>query len=132
MLRYLLFYTLLLLLAASCGTTYVKLGDGAPEYDIYNNGKYIGTGQGKIQRCGPPVQRTITVLDYNGIEVARKEIRRKITVGTVVFAFLPYPTYLSLLFNWKYDREIVIGVEKSTKTKVNNWDGEPNKASAWD
>lgn len=92
MFRHLFFYTLLLLLITSCGTTYIRLGDGAPQYDIYNNGKFIGAGHGQTQRCGPPVQRTITVIDYNGVEVARKEIKRKVTVGTIVFAFLPYPT----------------------------------------
>lgn len=129
--RFIIVICILVSLLSACGTTYIKFGDGENNVNIYKNEKLIGNGSAKIIRNGAPKTITLTGRDDSGKELGRIEIRRKITVGTVLFAFLPYPTYISLLLNWKFDRHVVIPFDEEKKPK-SGWDDEDKKGSAWD
>ncbi|TAE79254.1 MAG: hypothetical protein EAY81_11480 [Bacteroidetes bacterium] len=126
-----IFYVVVFVMLSSCGTTYVQYGDGNNNANIYKNEKLIGVGRAKIVRNGIPLNITLTAKDDAGNELGKVEARRKITLGTVVFAFLPYPTYVSLLFNLKFDRQITIPPNQQNKLPKSKWDDEDN-VSVWD
>lgn len=114
----------------SCGTTKIRVGDGNNNVGIYKDDNLIGNGTATIIRNGIPKVITLTAKDNYGNELGHLEIRRRITIGTILFAFLPYPTYISLIFNWKFDREVVINLNNRPKS---GWDDDDNeKKSAWD
>ena len=124
-------YIVMVVMLVSCGTTYVQFGDGDNQANIYKNNKLIGVGRAKIVRNGPPLRITLTAKDDAGNELGRVEAKRTMTLGTVIFAFLPYPTYVSLLFNLKFNRQIIIPPNQQNKLPKSKWDDE-DKVSVWD
>lgn len=114
----------------SCGTTVISLETKGTGYSIYSNGKFIGTDKAYITRNGWPKGITLTVKDNKGKEIANQFAKRRITFGTILFSIIPYPNYFSIIFNWKFERNInvLIPTEQGDKS---SWD-EDEKKSPWD
>lgn len=120
----------LLFTLVSCGTTVISLDTNKTGYSIYSNGKFIGTDKAYITRNGWPKKITITVEDVKGVEVTKQIAKRRITSGTILFSIIPYPNYISIIFNWKYDRNINISIPQQQSGK-SSWDNDEKK-SPWD
>ena len=120
------------MLFTSCGvgaSSYISTKRG---YDIYINGSYKGREQVRISRTGPPKKALIQIKKGNKI-VGKKELKRKITINTILNALL-----LNILFgliSFQYPKRTYVKPEKTlgksiwSKSKYQNSKGESN--SIW-
>lgn len=130
-LHFLLFFFILIL--CSCGTTRIQLSKNI-KANIYIDGENRGTSPVTITRTGFPTARHVSVKDFKGNEITSITIKRSITTGTILFALIPfYGTIPSLLFNWKYKREIIVPIPAKYKHK-SSWgdEDEIEKEDGWD
>jgi hypothetical protein len=128
-------------LISSCGTTSITLNREVSGAKVYVDGEDHGSLPAKINRTGAPVKKLVRVTDASGNEITSQIIRRKIKAGTVIWGivFLPagYVGLAFFVFDWKFDREIILNVPSDYQPK-SPWD-EPlkkkeqsTKKSSWD
>ena len=112
-----------ILILCSCGTTRIQLSKNI-KANIYIDGENRGISPVTITRTGLPNAKHVSVKDFKGNEITSITIKRKITAGTILFALVPfYGTIPSLLFNWKYKREIIVPIPTKYKHK-SSWGDE--------
>lgn len=129
----LLYFSVLLILLSSCGTSLIKVTGSSRPYAVYINKQFKGmtNSEIKIPRCGLPQKKLIEIKDAKGNIITKEKISRDINGSrfiVAVFAFSPI-----LLFSWEYDKRIEIYIDNSNNNKSNTspWDEEKPK-SPWD
>lgn len=129
----LIYFSVLLILLTSCGTSLIKVTGNTRPYAVYINKQFKGMTNSdiKIPRCGLPQRKLIEIKDTKGNIITREKISRDINglrfiIGLVAF----YPIWL---FSWEYDKKIEIYIDNSNSNDndISPWDEEKPK-SPWD
>jgi len=128
----LIFCALILsLLLSSCGSSRI-ITNQSSDIDIYINGVNFGKNEVKITRSGIP-HKILIEAKYNGQLVGQLTEKRYFTFGTFIVGNCTYG--LGYVFDWKYPLEIIIPINSSNLTQLQNnvqsqWD-KPNESSVW-
>jgi hypothetical protein len=129
----LIYFSVLLILLTSCGTSLIKVTGNTRPYAVYINKQFKGMTNSdiKIPRCGLPQKKLVEIKDTKGNIITREKISRDINglrfiIGLVAF----YPIWF---FSWEYDKKIEIYIDNSNNnnSNTNQWDKEKAK-SPWD
>ena len=88
-----------------CASTRVTSDD--PNAEIYFNDNYLGVGEARIDRVGPPRTSTLEAKK-GGKTVGRQTISRSFTFMTVVWGVCSY--YTGLYWGWYYPETVRIPV----------------------
>ncbi len=102
------------LLLAGCGSTKIISQDARA--DIYVDDRWIGLGEGKVSRVGPP-KTVLLKAKREGEIVGTTTMSRSFSFKTVLWAMVSY--YSGFYWAWYYPALIVIPVDLSaTGTKI--------------
>lgn len=129
----LIYFSVLLLLLSSCGTSLIKVTGNSIPYSVYINKQFKGMTNSdiKIPRCGLPQKKLIEIKDIKGNIITREKISRDINALRFIVGFVAF--YPIWFFSWEYDKKIEIYIDNSNNKNSNTspWDSE-NAKSPWD
>ena len=129
----LIYFSVLLILLSSCGTSIIKVTGNSRPYAVYINKQFKGmtNSEIKIPRCGLPQKKWIEIKDTKGNIITKEKIVRDMNPLRFIVGFVAF--YPIWFFSWEYDKKIEIYVDNSddNKSNTNPWDKEKAK-SPWD
>jgi hypothetical protein len=128
-----IYFSVLLILLSSCGTSLIKVTGNSRPYAVYINKQFKGmtNNEIKIPRCGLPQKKLIEIKDTKGNIITKEKISRDINGIRLVMGLVAFSPIL--LFSWEYDKRIEIYIKNSNNnnSNTNPWDEEKSK-SPWD
>ena len=129
----LIYFSVLLILLSSCGTSLIKVTGSSRPYAVYINKQFKGMTNSdiKITRCGLPQKKLVEIKDTKGNIITKEKISRDINGIRFVMGLVAFSPIL--LFSWEYDKRIEIYIENSNNNNSNTspWDEEKPKCP-WD
>jgi len=132
-----IYFSVLLILLSSCGTSLIKVTGNSRPYAVYINKQFKGmtNSEIKIPRCGLPQKKWIEIKDTKGNIITKEKIVRDMNPLRFIVGFVAF--YPIWFFSWEYDKKIEIYIENSNNNSNNNnsntspWDDDKAK-SPWD
>lgn len=103
-----------LLFLAGCGSTKIVSQD--TRADIYVDDQWVGRGEGKVSRIGPPNTAQLSAK-IDGEVVGSTTMSRSFSFKTVLWAVVSY--YTGFYWAWYYPAFIVIPVNNSSYVTKN-------------
>jgi hypothetical protein len=102
-----------LVLLTGCASTKVVSQD--PGADIYLDDRWIGVGEAKVGRVGPPRHATLEARK-GGKTVGRADMARSFRFMTVVWGAVSY--YTGFYWGWYYPESVMIPVLAPSQAKA--------------